>query len=153
MQMLRQQFTDAMKTAMKAGDKTTLNAVRLMMSDLKYADVDARTAGRGEASDADILARLQKMIKQRQDSITMYKQGAREDLAAAEQAEIDVIIGFLPKQMGEDEVKAAIAAAISETGAASMKDMGKVVGLLRTKFAGQMDFGKASALAKAALGG
>jgi uncharacterized protein len=151
--MLRQQFTDAMKTAMKAGDKTTLNAVRLMMSDLKYADVEARTAGRTEASDADILARLQKMIKQRQDSIAMFQQGGRADLAANEQSEIDVIQTFLPKQMGEDEVKAAIAAAIASTGAASMKDMGKVVSELRAKFAGQMDFGKASGLVKAALGG
>jgi uncharacterized protein len=151
--MLRQQFTDAMKTAMKAGDKPTLNAVRLILSDLKYADVEARTAGRTEASDADILARLQKMIKQRQDSIAMFQQGGRADLAANEQSEIDVIQTFLPKQMSEDEVKAAIATAIASTGAASMKDMGKVVADLRGKFAGQMDFGKASGLVKAALGG
>jgi uncharacterized protein len=151
--MLRQQFTEAMKTAMKAGDKTTLNAVRLMMSDLKYADVEARTAGRTEASEAEILARLQKMIKQRQDSIAMFQQGNRAELAAAEQAEIDVILGFLPKQMSDEDVKAAIAAAIAESGASAMKDMGKVVAVLKAKFAGQMDFAKASGLVKAALGG
>jgi uncharacterized protein len=151
--MLRQQFTEAMKTAIKAGDKTTLNAVRLMMSDLKYADVEARTAGRTEASEAEILARLQKMIKQRQDSIVMFQQGNRAELAAAEQAEIDVILGFLPKQMSDEDVKAAIAAAIAESGASAMKDMGKVVAVLKAKFAGQMDFAKASGLVKAALGG
>jgi uncharacterized protein len=151
--MLRQQYTDAMKTAMKAGDKVTLAAVRLIMSDVKYADVEARTAGKTEASDADLLARLQKMVKQRQDSIAMYKQGGRDDLAANEQAEIDVIHTFLPKQMSEADVSAAIAAAIAETGAASMKDMGKVVAVLKAKFTGQMDFGKASAAVKAALGG
>jgi uncharacterized protein len=151
--MLRERFTDAMKTAMKSGDKARLGAVRLIMSDLKYADVEARTAGRTEASDAEILARLQKMVKQRQDSIMMYKQGGRDDLADAEQAEIEVITGFLPKQMNEADVAAAIAAAIAETGAASIKDMGKVVAALKAKFAGQMDFGKASGLVKAALGG
>ncbi len=142
--MLRARFTDAMKTAMKAGDKTTLGAVRLIMSDLKYADVEARTAGKTEASDADILARLQKMIKQRQDSIAAYTQAGRADLAAGEQSEIDVIQTFLPKQMSDEDVSAAIAAAIAETGAASMKDMGKVVAALRAKYVGQMDFGKAS---------
>jgi uncharacterized protein len=151
--MLRQRLTDAMKTAMKSGDKATLAAVRLILSDLKYADVEARGAGKTEASEADILARLQKMVKQRQDSIAMYQQGGRADLAANEQGEIDVIQSFLPKQMSEDDVKAAIAAAIAATGAASMKDMGKVVAELRGKFAGQMDFGKASGLVKAALGG
>jgi uncharacterized protein len=150
--MLRQRFTEAMKTAMKAGDKPTLNAVRLIMSDLKYADVEARTAGRTEASDADILARMQKMIKQRQDSIAMYKQGAREDLAEAEQVEIDVITTFLPKQMSEGEVQTAIAAIIKETGAASIKDMGKVIAEMKARYAGQMDFGKASGMVKAALG-
>jgi uncharacterized protein len=151
--MLRQQFSDVMKSAMKSGDKTTLNAVRLIMSDVKYADVEARTAGKTEASDQDLIARLQKMVKQRQDSIAMFKQGGRGDLAANEQSEIDVIMTFLPKQMSEGDVAAAIKAAIASTGAASMKDMGKVVGELKAKYAGQMDFGKASGLVKAALGG
>jgi uncharacterized protein len=151
--MLRAKFTEVMKEAMKAGDKARLGAVRLIISDLKYLDVEARGAGKTEAAEEDIIGMLGKMVKKRQDSIALYKQGGREDLATIEQSEIDVISTFLPKQMAEDEVKTAIAAAIAETGAASMKDMGKVVAVLKAKFAGQMDFGKASALVKAALSG
>ena len=150
--MLRQQFTDEMKLAMKAGDRTRLDAIRLMISDMKNKDVEARTAGRTEASNDDILVMLQKMIKQRQDSITMYDQGGRADLADKEKSEIAVITSFLPQQLSEDDVKSAIAAAVVETGATSIKDMGKVVAVLKAKFSGQMDFGKASGLVKAALG-
>lgn len=150
---LRTRFTDEMKTAMKAGDKDALGTIRLIISELKNKDVEARGAGKEQASEEEILGLLQKMIKQRQESESVYAQNGRADLAAKETAEIAVISGFLPKQMSEDEVKAAIQAAIAATGAASMKDMGKVVAELRGKFAGQMDFGKASGLVKAALSG
>ena len=148
---MREQFTEAMKAAMRAGDKPRLGTIRLIMAALKDKDIEARGAGRGEASADEILGTLQKMIKQRQESADVYDKGGRPELAAAERAEIEVIASFLPKQMDEAEVKAAIAAAIAATGAASMKDMGKVVAELRGKFAGKMDFGKASGLVKAAL--
>ena len=105
----------------------------------------------GRLTDDDILALMQKMIKQRQESVELYDKGGRAELAAQEREEIAIISAYLPKQMSDDEVKAAISAAIAETGAAGMKDMGKVIGVLRAKFAGQMDFGKASGLVKAAL--
>lgn len=150
---MRETFTEAMKAAMKAGDKARLGAVRLIIAALKEKDIEARGAGREKASPEEILGVLQKMIKQRQESADIYDKNARPELAAGERAEIAVISSFLPAQMDEAEVKAAIAAAIAETGAASMKDMGKVVGVLRGKFAGRMDFGKASGLVKAALSG
>ncbi len=150
---MRSQFTEKMKEAMKAGDKPRLSAIRLIMAALKDKDIEARGAGRGEASPEEILGMLQKMIKQRQESAEVYDKGGRPELAAGERAEIAVIASFMPAQMDDDEVKAAIAAAIVATGAASMKDMGKVVAELRGKFAGRMDFGKASGLVKAALGG
>jgi uncharacterized protein YqeY len=123
-----------------------------MQAALKDRDIEARGAGK-EVSEEDILALLQKMVKSRQESLGMFEQAGREDLAAQERGEIAVILDFLPTQMSDDEVKAAIAVAMSETGAASMKDMGKVVGALKAKFTGQMDFAKASALVKAALNG
>jgi uncharacterized protein len=141
-----------MKTAMKSGDKARLAAIRMVQAALKDRDIEARGAGK-EVSEEDILALLQKMVKSRQESLAMYEQAGREDLAAQERSEIAVIQDFLPAQMSEEDVKAAIAAAIAETGAASMKDMGKVVGALKAKFTGQMDFAKASALVKAALNG
>ena len=150
---MRAQFMDQMKLAMKAGDKERTGAIRLIIAALKEKDIEARGAGRGEASTEEILGVLQKMIKQRQESAEVYDKGGRPELAAGERAEIAVISGFLPAQMSEDEVKEAIAAAIAETGAASMKDMGKVVASLRGQFAGRMDFGKASGLVKAALSG
>jgi uncharacterized protein YqeY len=149
---LRQRFTDEMKTAMKGGDKARLAAIRMIQAALKDRDIEARGAGK-EVSEEDILALLQKMVKSRQESLSMYEQAGREDLAAQERGEIAVIQDFLPAQMSDDDVKAAIAAAIAETGAASMKDMGKVVAALKAKFTGQMDFAKASALVKAALNG
>ena len=148
---MRERFTAEMKEAMKAGDKRKLSTVRLIQAALKDKDIEARGAGKGPISEEEILGLLQKMIKQRQESITMYEQGNRPELAQAEKEEADVIASFLPKQMDEAETKAAIAAAITETGAASMKDMGKVVGLLRGKYAGRMDFGKASGLVKELL--
>ena len=150
---LRERFTTELKEAMKSGDKAKVATVRLITSEMKNKDVEARGAGKAEASEEEILGVLQKMIKQRQESAGIYEQNARPELAAIETAEIAVITSFLPKQLGEEDVKAAIAAAITDSGAASMKDMGKVVAVLRAKFAGQMDFGKASGLIKAALGG
>jgi uncharacterized protein len=150
--MLRDRFTEEMKIAMKAGEKARLAAIRLIMSEVKYKDVEARTAGKEQASDDDLLAMMQGMVKKRHDSIAMYKQGGRQDLADIEQAEITVIQGFMPKQLSDDEIKSAIAAAVAETGAASIKDMGKVIATLKAKFTGQMDFGKASGFVKAALG-
>ena len=148
---MRQRFTEAMKEAMKAGDKPRLSTVRMIQAGLKDKDIEARGAGRGEASEEEILALLQKMVKQRQESVAIYEQAGRQELADQERAEIAVIQGFLPQQLGEAETRAAIEAAIAETGAASMKDMGKVIGALRGKYAGRMDFGKASALVKEML--
>ncbi|MEZ0169878.1 GatB/YqeY domain-containing protein [Microvirga sp. TS319] len=146
--MLRERFTADMKEAMKAGDKGRLGAIRLIQAALKDKDIEARGAGKEPLSDEDILALLQKMVKQRQESITMYEQGGRTELAQQEKNEVEVISSYLPKQMDEAEMKAAIEAAIAETGAASMKDMGKVVAALRAKYAGRMDFAKASGLVK-----
>jgi uncharacterized protein YqeY len=148
---MRERFTAEMKEALKAGDKRRLGAIRLIQAALKDKDIEARGAGKGQATDEEILALLQKMIKQRQESITMYEQGGRAELAQAERDEADVIASFLPKQMDEAEVKVAIEAAIAETGAASMKDMGKVVAALRAKYAGRMNFGRASGIVKEML--
>lgn len=149
---MREQFTELLKTAMKAGDKPRVGALRLIQARLKDLDIEARGNGK-TVSDDDILVMLQKMVKQRQDSIALYKQGGRQDLADAEQGEIDVISEFLPKAMDEAEVTQAIRAAIAETGAASPKEMGKVIAALKAEFTGRMDFGKVSPLIKAALGG
>ncbi|MBB4039204.1 hypothetical protein GGR34_000839 [Microvirga flocculans] len=146
--MLRDRFTADMKEAMKAGDKGRLGAIRLIQAALKDKDIEARGNGKEPLSDEEILALLQKMVKQRQESIAMYEQGGRTELADQEKNEVAVISSYLPQQMDEAETKAAIQAAIAETGAASMKDMGKVVGVLRAKYAGRMDFAKASGLVK-----
>ncbi|WP_262030306.1 GatB/YqeY domain-containing protein [Microvirga sp. Mcv34] len=146
--MLRERFTAEMKEAMKAGDKGKLGAIRLIQAALKDKDIEARGNGKEPLSDEEILALLQKMVKQRQESITMYEQGGRTELADQEKNEVAVISSYLPQQMDEAETRAAIEAAIAETGAASMKDMGKVVAALRAKYAGRMDFAKASGLVK-----
>ena len=151
--MLRDDINNALKDAMKAGDARRVSTLRLVNSALKNADIEARGQGKPALSDDDVLGVLQKMIKQRQESVELYDKGGRAELAAQEREEIAIISAYLPKQMSEDEMKAAIAAAVAETGAAGMKDMGKVIGVLRAKFAGQMDFGKASGMVKAALTG
>ncbi|WP_342164853.1 GatB/YqeY domain-containing protein [Methylobacterium sp. SD21] len=148
---LRERFTAEMKEAMKAGDKGRLATVRMMQAALKDKDIEARGLGKDPASDDDILSLLQKMIKQRTESATVYEQAGRPELAENERAEIAVIESFLPKQMDETEVKAAVEAAILETGAAGPKDMGRVIGALKGTFAGRMDFAKASGLVKEAL--
>lgn len=150
--MLRDDINNALKEAMKAKDERKISTLRLVNSTFKNADIEARTTGK-TLSDADLLPVLQKMIKQRQESKELYEKGNRPELAQQEADEIAIISSYLPKQMSDAEVSAAIDAAIKETGAASMKDMGKVVGALKAKFAGQMDFAKASALVKGKLGG
>ena len=149
---MRERFTTMMKEAMKAGDRRRLDTVRMIQAALKDKDIEARGAGK-TVSDDDILALLQKMTKSRQESAEIYAKAGREELAQQEREEIAIIAEFLPKQLSEEEAKAAVAAAIAETGAASMKDMGKVVAALKAKHTGQMDFAKASGLVKAALGG
>jgi uncharacterized protein YqeY len=151
--MLRDDINAHVKEAMKARDERRLSTLRMIHSTLKNADIEARGQGKPPLGEGEVLALLQKMIKQRQESVALYEKGGRAELAAQEQAEIAVIETYLPQQMSEEDVKAAIAAAIAETGAGGIKDMGKVIGVLRGKYAGRMDFGKASALVKAALAG
>jgi uncharacterized protein YqeY len=150
--VLRDDINNALKEAMKAKNERAVSTLRMVNSTLKNADIEARTTGK-PLGDAEVLAILQKMIKQRQESVELYKKGGRDDLVKQEQEEIAIISAYLPQQMSEDEVKAAIEAAVAETGAAGMKDMGKVIGILRGKYAGQMDMAKASALVKAKLSG
>jgi hypothetical protein len=150
--VLRDQISALMKDAMKAGDKTRVGALRLIMAALKDREIEARTTVAG-LTPADEMALLSKMVKTRQESLAIYEQAGRTDLAEQEKAEIAVINEFLPKQMDEAAVKAAAEAAIAEVGAASIKDMGKVVGALKTKYPGQMDFAKASAIVKGMLAG
>ncbi|MCW5693854.1 MAG: GatB/YqeY domain-containing protein [Pseudolabrys sp.] len=150
--MIRDDINKALTEAMKAKNERTVSTLRMVNSTLKNADIEARTTGK-PLDDAAVLSILQKMIKQRQESVEMYKKGARPDLVKQEEEEIAVISAYLPKQMSDAEVAAAIDAAIAETGAAGMKDMGKVIGILRGKYAGQMDFGKASGMVKAKLNG
>ena len=149
--MLRDDINNAVKEAMKAKDERKLSTLRMVNSTIKNADIEARGQGKPLLADGDLLGVLQKMIKQRQESVELYENGNREELAAQERAEIAVISAYLPKQMSDDDVKAAVAAVIAETGASGIKDMGKVIGALKAKYAGQMDFGKASGVVKAAL--
>ncbi|MGO4727925.1 MULTISPECIES: GatB/YqeY domain-containing protein [unclassified Inquilinus] len=150
--MLRTQFTDTLKTAMKARDERTLSTVRMIIAALKTKDIDARGKGNMDGiPDEEILSLLQTMVKQRRESIALYQQGNRQDLVDKEQAEITMIEQFLPQAMGEAETAAAIGAVITELGAAGMKDMGRVMAELKTRYAGQMDFSKVSAAVKAQL--
>lgn len=149
--MLRDDLQKALKESMLARDAETTGAVRMIIAGMKEKDVDARGKGLEKATDADLLAMMQNMIKQRNDSMKMYTDGNRQDLADKEAKEITIIERFMPKQMSEAEVEAAIKAAIAETGAQSMKDMGKIMGILKGKYVGQMDFGKANGVIKALL--
>jgi len=151
---LRDQIMNAVKEAMKARDQKRLGTLRLVQAAIKDKDIAGRTEeSRDGISDDEILALFGKMIKSREDSIALYKQGNRPELAAAEEAEIAVIRAFMPRQLDETETKAAIAAVVAETGAASLKDMGKVMAALKERYTGTMDFGKAGAMVKAQLGG
>ena len=151
--MLRDQLMNELKAAMKSGDKLRLSTIRLIQAALKDKDIEHRGAGKEPLSDDEILQLLQKMVKQRQESATLYTEGGRAELAAQENGEIAVIAGFMPQQMDEAEARTAIAAVIAEIGAAGIKDMGKVMGELKARFAGRMDFGKASPAVKKLLGG
>jgi hypothetical protein len=149
---LRDDFNNAMKDAMRAKEAKRLATIRLILSTLKDRDIAARTEDSREGiDDGKVLDMLGKMIKQREESAAAYDAGKRPELAAAEREEIEVIRSFMPKQMSDGEIRAAIEAAIVEASATQMKDMGKVVALLRAQYAGQMDFGKASAIAKELL--
>jgi uncharacterized protein YqeY len=151
--MLRQQFNEALKTAMLARDSRTTSTVRLIVAALKDRDIAARGRGITDGiSDDEVLQMLQQMVKQRRESITLYEQGARLDLAQQEIEEIEIIGRFLPKQMSESEMTAAVTGVLSEIGAASLKDMGRAMAVLKERFAGSMDFTKASAMVKAKLG-
>lgn len=149
--MLREDLQNALKEAMKAKNMPEVNAVRMIIAGLKEKDVEARGKGKKQAEDAELLAMMQSMIKQRNESIKLYNEGNRPDLAQKEQTEIAVIEKFLPKQLSEAEMSEVIKGIITQTGAQSVKDMGKVMGTLRSQYAGQMDFGKASEIIKSLL--
>ncbi|MGA3302169.1 MAG: GatB/YqeY domain-containing protein [Methylovirgula sp.] len=149
---MREEFNTQLKTAMKAGDKRRVDTLRMVNAALKDKDIEARGLGK-TVSDDDILALLQKLIKSRQESAEIYEKAGRTDLSTQEREEIAIIQSFLPKALSQAEAEAAIAAAIAETGASSIKDMGKVIGALKGKYAGRMDFGAASAAVKAKLSG
>lgn len=148
---MRDKINADLKEAMKAGQRDRVGTLRLVNAAIKAADIDARPSGKERIDDAEILSVLAKMLKQRRDSIEQYKAGAREDLVAKEEAEIKVIEVYMPKQLDEAETKAAVAEAIKQVGAESIKDMGKVMGALKAKYAGQMDFGKAGGIVKEQL--
>ena len=152
--MLRDELTEAMKTAMRAKDDKALGTIRMVLAKLKDQDIAARPSGNTTGiSDDQIKSMMQGMIKQRRESITLYKQGNRPDLVEQESAEIAVIERFLPKQMDEAATKDAVTKAIAATGAASIKDMGKVMGELKKAYTGQMDFAMAGTMIKVLLGG
>jgi uncharacterized protein YqeY len=150
--MIRDDIKAALVSAMKSGDKARTATIRLIQSSLKNRDIELRGAS-GAPADDDVLVTevLQKMIKQRRESIALYEQGGRQELADAESAEVAVIEAFLPRQMSEDETRAAIEAIVAQTGAASLKDMGRVMAALKERHSGQLDMSKASGLVKARL--
>jgi hypothetical protein len=147
--MLKQRLTDDMKSAMKGGDKARLGVIRLINAAIKQREVDERT----ELDDAQVLAVLEKMVKQRRDSITQYESAGREDLAAVERFELEVCQGYLPEALSEGEITALIDEAVAATGATSMRDMGKLMGVLKPKLQGRADMGEVSNRVKARLGG
>ncbi|GAA0581776.1 GatB/YqeY domain-containing protein [Rhizomicrobium electricum] len=151
---LRDQLNTAVKEAMKARDQKRLGTLRLIQANIKDKDIAGRTEESREGiSDDEILALFGKLIKSREDSIALYEKGGRPELAQAEKDEIAILHEFMPRQLDETETKAAIAAVVAETGAASLKDMGKVMAALKERYTGTMDFGKAGAMVKAQLGG
>jgi len=146
---LKARITEDMKSAMRAGEKQKLATIRLLQAAIKQREVDERI----QLDDAQVLSVLEKMVKQRRESITQFEAGGRADLVAAEQAELVVLQGYLPEQLSEAELADLINAAIASTGAASIKDMGKVMGVVKGQAAGRADMGKVGALIKARLGG
>ena len=149
--MLRDDLQNGLKEAMKARDTKTVNAIRLIIAGQKEQDVEARGKGQEKASDADLLAMMQTMVKQRNESIRIYLEGNRQDLADKEKDEIEVIQRFLPKQMSAQEIEQVIKEIVIKTGACGMKDMGKVMGELKAKYVGELDFGVASSIVKKVL--
>jgi uncharacterized protein len=151
---LREQLNDDMKTAMKAGDKRKLATIRLMTAAIKDKDINSRTEGHDsdKLPDSALLELFAKMVKQRQDSIAAYDQGNRPELAAQEREEMAIIQSYMPKQLSDDETKAAIQAIVTSVGATTVKDMGKVMAELKAKLSGQIDMGKAGAIVKSLLG-
>jgi uncharacterized protein YqeY len=151
--MLRDELNEALKTAMKAKDERTVSTLRMVNAAIKDKDIAARPKGVTSISDDEVRALMQNMIRQRRDSIVMYEKAARAELVKQESEEIAIIERFLPKQMDADAMKAAAQAAVAETGATSIKDMGKVMGVLKQKYTGQMDFGQIGPVVKGLLGG
>lgn len=149
--MIRDDIKTALVTAMKGGDKAATGTIRLIQSAIKNRDIELRTGSAPADDDLLVTEVLQKMIKQRRESADLYRKGNREELAAAEEAEVAVIERFLPKQMSDEEASAAIQAIITETGASGMKDMGKVMGEVKSRLAGQIDPARVSAMVRAAL--
>ncbi len=151
--MLRTRFSDALKESLRAKRQRELATVRLILAALKDRDIAVRSKGNMDGiSDDEILQMLNSMIKQRRESIELYEKGGREALAQQEREEVEIIQGFMPKQMDEAEVNEAVKVAVAEAGASSVKDMGKVMAILKDKFAGRMDFSKASGIVKQHLG-
>jgi uncharacterized protein YqeY len=150
--MIRDDIKAAQVAAMKGGDKPRTAAIRLILSSIKNRDIELRTSDKAPDDDTIVVEVLQKMIKQRRESIAMYEQGGRAELAEAEKAEVAVIEGFLPRQMGEEETGEAIDGIVAEIGAGSIKDMGRVMAVLKERHAAQLDMSKASGMVKARLG-
>lgn len=154
---MRERINQAMKDAMKSGEKARVSTLRLINAAIKDRDIAARaddkgqTTGKDRADEQDILALLQKMIKQRREAADTYRQAGRIELAEKEEAEIPIIEEFLPQQMSEAEMRAAVKTVMDEVGCSGLKDMGRTMGVLKERFAGQMDFGRASAMVKEAL--
>ena len=151
--MLRDDINNSLKGAMKAGDAPRVSTLRMVNSTIKNADIEARGQGKPPLTDEELLSLLQKMIKQRQESVELYQKGGRADLVAQEQGEIDIISGYLPAQMSETEIVNVIGALVKETGATAMKDMGKAMAAIKERYAGKLDVGKASAAVKKLLSG
>lgn len=148
---MREQIADAIKQAMKAKDKLSLSTLRMVQAAIHDRDIANRGAGKAEASEDEVVALMSKLVKQREESAKLYDVGGRAELATKEREEIEIIRRFLPRQMDEAETRAAISAAIAETGATGPKDMGKVMGALKARHAGQMDFSRANATIKELL--
>ncbi|WP_376088289.1 GatB/YqeY domain-containing protein [Roseomonas sp. CCTCC AB2023176] len=150
---LRTRFTEEMKASMRAGDTARTSTIRMMIAKMKEADIAARPSGVQQVGEEGIVSMLRGMVKSRRESADLYRQGGREELAAKEEAEIAVIESFLPQQMDEAAMQAAVRDAVADTGAASIKDMGKVMAALKAKHAATLDMAKAGPMVKAALGG
>ena len=151
--MLRDSINNALKDAMKAREERRVSTLRLVNSAIKNADIEARGNGKGPLADDELASLFQKMIKQREDSIALYEKGGRPELAAQEKAEIDIISGYLPQQLSDVEAGSVIAGIVHEINAQTMKDMGKVMAALKERYAGKLDFTKASAAVKKMLSG